>query len=156
MPLISLMILLSTSCWAQDEFGTWKMNPARSKFIVGPHPRAATVRIEPNGKGEIFTYDRITSDGQAVTISTILYLDGKERNGQPPVCSGGSGTQSSRRLDERTVEFTTKCANGLWGHFLHRLLPDAHDLIFDMTEGEPNGLRIQRQLILEKQALERR
>jgi len=150
--LIPLMILLGTSCWAQDMFGTWKMNPARSQFSDdNHHPRAVTVRIEPHEKGEVFTYDRINSNGQAVTVSMIVYLDGKERNGQACFCSGGSTTQSSRRLDERTIEIIAKCGNGLWSRIIRRLSADAHDLILDMTKSQPNGLRVKRQLVFEKQ-----
>ena len=145
-----LPVLLFTATGWAGEFGTWKMNPARSKFLVGSHPRSATVRIEPHVKGEVFTYDRVTSDGQAVTISTILYLDGKQRSGQPQICSGGSGIQSSRRLDDGSVEFSTQCKNGRWGRFVHRLTPGSRDLIFEMTQGEPKGLRIERQLVLEE------
>ena len=31
--------------------GTWKLNPAKSKFTPGPGPKSLTVKIEPAGKG---------------------------------------------------------------------------------------------------------
>ena len=148
--LIPWMILFSTSCWAQDMFGTWKMNPVRSQFSDdNHHPRAVTVRIEPHEKGEVFTYDRITSNGQAETISTVLYFDGKERNYQRGECSG---TKASRRLDKRTVEIVTKCDGRFWARFTLRLPPQPNELILDISEIRlSDGRRFDRHLVLEKQ-----
>jgi len=81
-------MLLGSACSAQDAFGTWKMNPARSTFVGDPHPRAITVRIEPHAKGQTFTFDRIRSNGQATTFSIILYMDGKDRDFHGAACSG--------------------------------------------------------------------
>ena len=82
MRMFGLLILFAAACWAEGAFGTWKMNPARSTFIGGPHPESLTVRIEPHAKGEVLTLDKTGGDGRATTFSTILYLDGKARDFQ--------------------------------------------------------------------------
>ena len=92
------MLLLTTASWADDPFGIWKINLARSTFIGEPHLKSFTVRFEPHPSGEVFTLDRIGGDGRATTSSTILYFDGKPRDFQDAGCSGA---QSSRRV-ERT------------------------------------------------------
>jgi hypothetical protein len=148
--LIPLMILLSTPCSAQDVFGTWKMNPTRSKFSdEGQHPQALTLRIEPHKKGIVFTFDRLTSHGQAETVSTLLYLDGQERNYQSVECLG---TQASRRLDRRTVELITKCDQTIRGRVIFRLLPQADELFLDISGIQPLrvGQRFQQRFVLEK------
>ena len=99
-----LLTLLSTPTWAQDAFGTWKMNPARSVFIGDPHPRAVTLRFVPHTKGEVFTWDKVGANGQTETVSIILYLDGKRRDFQDHSCPG-MGFQSSRRLGNRALRF---------------------------------------------------
>jgi hypothetical protein len=144
---IPLIMLLTTTTWAADPFGTWKMNPTRSTFIGDPHPRAVTVRIERHAKGEVFTFDRIRGDGQAVTTSTILYLDGKEREFQGEACSG---TQASRRIDRQTVEIIYKCQDRLI-RFTRLSPPVPSELIFDITEQFTDGRRFERHLVLEKQ-----
>lgn len=96
--------------WAGDAFGTWTTNPARSTVVPDPRPKSITIRIESHPKGEIFTLDRMEADGRSTTVSTILYLDGTPQDYQDPRCSG---TQSSRRVDGRTVEILRTCANGL-------------------------------------------
>src|SRR6202163_4553480 len=55
--------------------GTWKMNAARSTFAGGSPFKSLTVRIERHPKGEVFTLDRIETDGRTTSSSTILYLD---------------------------------------------------------------------------------
>lgn len=106
---ILLLALFACACWAEEAFGNWKMNPERSTFNGNSHPRSLTVRFEAHARGEVFTVDRIEADRRATASSTILYLDGKPRDFQD---SGCSGTQSSRRLDNRTVEILRNCDSG--------------------------------------------
>src|SRR5712692_8992957 len=110
MRIVLLLMLLgaSGSIWAEDAFGVWKVNPIRS---TAPYSDTVTVRFEPHDKGEVFTMDRVDADGRATTSSTILYFFGRLRDFQD---SGCSGTQSSRRVDKRTVEILRDCANGEW------------------------------------------
>ncbi len=142
------VILFATSCWAGGPFGTWKMNAARSKFIGDPRPKSLIVRFEPHPRGEVFTLDKIAWDGWAVTSSIILYLDGKGREFQSDSCSG---TQSSRRVDNRTVEILFNCDSGHWTRFVRRLPPQANELVLDIMGSLPDGRRFERHLILEKQ-----
>jgi hypothetical protein len=141
-------ILLGAACWA-DAFGVWKMNAARSTFTGDTQPKSFTVRIEPHAKGEVFTLDRIEADGRTTISSSIVYLDGKERDYQEPGCSG---TQSSRRVDSQTVEILRKCASGEWTRFVRRSALQAQELILDITEQYPDGRRFERRLVLEKQS----
>src|ERR1041384_2191706 len=106
--------LLSVSCFGQGlegTSGTWKMNAARSTFAGGAPFKSLTVRIERHPKGEVFTLDRIETDGRTTSASTILFLDGEPRRFEDFGCSG---IQSSRRADERTVEIVRMCASGAW------------------------------------------
>ncbi len=145
-----LLILLGSASWApasraEDAFGIWKVNPIRSR---DPYLKSLTVRFEPHAKGEVFTLNRIDRDGRTTTSSTILYLDGKPRDFDDTNCSG---TQSSRRVDNRTVEILHKCSNGEWTRFVRRLAVQPKDLILDITEQHTDGRRFERRLVLEKQ-----
>ena len=77
----------------------------------------------------------------------ILCLDGKERELQGDTCFG---TQSSRRVDGRTVEIVYRCRDG-WTRWMRRLPPETLELIFDVTEYLSDGRRFERRLVLEKQ-----
>src|SRR5579864_1288767 len=103
----TLVFLAAVTSWAAEAFGVWKLNQSRST-LAGGH-KSMTLRIEPHTQGEVFTLDTVAADGRASTFSTILYLDGKARDFRDSVCSG---TQSSKRVDSRTVEILRTCANG--------------------------------------------
>ena len=59
--------------------------------------------------GLLSTQSAFADTGPLDPSSTILYFDGKARDFQDSTCSG---TQSSRRLDARTVEILPTCAAG--------------------------------------------
>jgi hypothetical protein len=65
---------------------------------------------------------------------------------------GCLGAQSSRRVDNRTVETLRTCASGEWTRFVRRLAAQAHELVLEITEQQPNGRRVGRRLVLEKQS----
>src|SRR5258708_37759881 len=130
---ILLMLLLSTPNWAGDAFGIWKVNPIRS---TDPYPESLTVQFEPHAKGEVFTLDRIDGDGRVTTASTILYLDGNPRDFQDPKCSG---TQSSPRVDKRTVEVLRTCASGGWTRVVPRLAAAGDEFGPENTQPQPDA-----------------
>ncbi|MCI0624039.1 MAG: hypothetical protein L0387_20695 [Acidobacteria bacterium] len=146
---ILLMLLLIIAIQADDSFGNWRMNPARSTFAADLPPKSLTVRIEPHTKGEVFTVDRIEADGRAMTSSTILYFDGKPRDLEDVGCSG---TQSSRRLDGQTVEILHKCASGRWTRFIRRWAAQSNELILEIMEQQWDGRRFEKRLVLERQS----
>jgi hypothetical protein len=105
-----------------------------------------TLRIEPHNRGEVLTLDILAVDGRASTSSTILYLDGKARDFRDGVCSG---TQSSRRVDSRTVEILRECGGGRRVR-LTRRTEGSGVLILEVTEQNSEGRRFERRLVLER------
>jgi hypothetical protein len=144
-----LAALLSASCFAQT-FGAWRVNAGRFTFAGDAQPKSFTLRIEPHAKGELFTFDRVEADGRTTSSSTILYLDGTPRDFQELGCSG---TQSSRRMDNRTVEILRKCESGTSIRLVRRSAVQQQELVLDITEQHADGRRFERRLVFEKQAL---
>ena len=140
-----LFLLLSATSWAAESFGAWKLNRARS--TPAPGQKSVTVRIEAHTRGEVFTVDTVADDGRASTFSMILYFDGKARDFQDSTCSG---TQSSRRVDGRTVEILRECAGG-HRQLIRRSAVQPGVLILEITEHQTDGRRSERRLVLEKQ-----
>ena len=142
-----LLMLLAAACWAGAAYGTWKLNAARSTFVGDTRPRSFTIRIEPHSKGEVLTLDRIEADGRATSSSTLLYLDGTERDFRDTDCSG---TQSSRRIDTQTVEILRNCGAGAWVRFVRRAMP-RDQLVLEISEQRAGGRRFDRRLVFDKQ-----
>jgi hypothetical protein len=140
-----LLTLLGATSWAGEAFGVWKLNPARSTFVEN-HKRL-TIRIEPHIRGEVFTLDTVAADGRASTFSTVVYFDGKSRYFKDSACSG---TQSSRRVDSRTVEILCECAGGRQVRLIRRAVQPGV-LVLEITEQHPDGRRSEQRLVMEKQ-----
>lgn len=142
-----LLMPLGAACWAGAAFGTWRLNAARSTFAEDTQPRSLTVRIEPHAKGEVFTLDRIEADGRSVSLSTILYLDGTEREFRDGECSG---TQSSRRIDSQTIEILRNCGTGAWTRLVRRTTPK-NELVLEISERRADRRCFDRRLVFERQ-----
>jgi hypothetical protein len=142
------LIVFTTACWADSTFGTWKMDATRSTFAGGTQPKSLIVRIEPHAKGEVFTLDRVESDGRTMSSSTVLYFDGAPREFEDFGCSG---TQSSGQLDAQTTEILRVCASGEWMRLIWRASPKSDELVLEITEQSANGRRFDRRLTLERQ-----
>jgi hypothetical protein len=141
---IAVLIFVGATSWASDAFGVWKLNAALS--TGAGNEKRMTLRIEPHNRGEVLTLDILAADGQATTSSTILYLDGKARDFQDSVCSG---TQSSRRLDSRTVEILRECAGGRRFRLIRRV-ENSGVLILEVTEQNSEGRQFERHLVWKK------
>jgi hypothetical protein len=147
MRIILLLVLAGGVGLGDDADGVWKLSPGRSTFGEGRHPRNLILRIERRPSGEVFTVDRTEEDGRSSTYSTVLFLDGKPRDYQDLKCKG---TQSSQRLDTRTVEITRTCEVGGWMRFIRRVNTDG-ELVLEVSGQRLNGRQVQGRLVLEKQ-----
>lgn len=111
----------------------------------GPGPQQ--FRIEPHATGEVFTVERTERDGRSSSDSTILYLDGKPRDYQDSDCTG---TQSSQRVDSRTVQILRTCEAGGWMRIVRRVNRNGQ-LILELSRRRTDGRQVQMRLVFEKQ-----
>jgi hypothetical protein len=144
--LCSNMLVLCPD-WGADAVGVWKWSPGRSTFAVDRQPRNLILRIERHSSGEVLTVDRTEQDGRSFTDSTVLFLDGKPRDYQAPDCSG---TQSSQRVDSRTVEILRTCEAGAWIRFMRRVIAD-NELVLQVSRRGTDGHQVETRLVLQKQ-----
>ena len=140
-----LFILFAASSQAGEPYGVWKVNPTHS--TPAENRKSVTLRIESHAQGEVFTLDTVAPDGRASTSSTILYFDGKARDFQDAGCSG---TQSSRRVDGRTIEILRDCGTGRQIRLVRRMTPQGV-LIFEVFEQFPGGRHSERRLLMKKE-----
>ena len=146
--ILTLLIrLLIPVGFAQQESGSWKLNPNRSTFSGEIPPKTLVLRIEPHPKGEMITVDQTDTAGRAISYSAVLYLDGVARPFQDDRCSG---TRSSRRVDSQTVEMLCNCTNGESTRFVLRQAEQGKELILGITEQRTGGRRLEQRLVLER------
>jgi hypothetical protein len=146
--MILLLVLAGGAGWGGgDAVGVWKWNPDRSTFAADRQLRSLILRIEHHPIGEVFTVDRTERDGRSTTDSTVLFLDGKPRDYQGLDCTG---TQSSQRVDNRTVEILRTCEAGEWIRFIRRVNANG-ELVLEVSDRRPDGRQVQIRFVLEKQ-----
>jgi hypothetical protein len=132
---------------ADPVLGTWRLNAARSTFAGDTQPKSLTVRIEPHAKGEVFTLDRTETNGRSTSSSVLLYFDGRARAFDEAGCSG---TQSSQRLDSRTVEILNDCTGGQSTRIVRRSGQQPNELVLEITDQYADGRYYERRLVLER------
>lgn len=123
------------------------MDAAHSTFNGEARPKTVTVRVEQHPKGEVLTVDRVEVDGRTISSSTVLYLDSVSREFQDFGCSG---MQSSRRVDNNTIEILRTCKNGTWTRLIQRTTAEQKDLVLEITEQYADGRHFERRLVLDR------
>ena len=144
---VVLLALLALAGRAQTVVGAWKLNPARSTLSGQTQPKTLVLRVEPRPNGEVVTVDRTEVNGQSTSTSSILYFDGAARSFENAGCSG---SQTSRRLNEQSVEILRHCTSGDWERVVRRLTQRGKELVVEITR-QHSGRRSEERLVLEKQ-----
>jgi hypothetical protein len=107
------VILSVTGLPAQTNpmIGTWKLNPAKSKYTPGPAPKSQTATIEAAGDGIKNVTKGIAGDGSAVGYEyTASSLDGKDYPITGSATPSGADTIAVKRITANTLESTMKKA----------------------------------------------
>src|ERR1700735_172892 len=63
---------------ANSFVGSWKMNPAKSKFTGIAGPKSLSREVVAQGAGAKFTYSGVAADGKAIDYSFTTNYDGKD------------------------------------------------------------------------------
>ena len=151
--LLLLAVLgLAGSLWAGDPIiGTWKMNPAKSKF---PSPQLTqkeqTEVYREIGNGQIeLTYRSINSDG-ALTVEVFIF---PAKGGAAEVVKGANGGKSYIEIKINPNEWYATCLeNGKQLWVLHKAISkDGKTLAKTSREIDEQGNFLEYHLVLEKQ-----
>lgn len=90
---------------ADQQSGTWKMNPAESKYNPGPAPKSITVTIDSDADNIKLASDGIDAAGNPTHVEYTAKYDGKD---YPITGLPNADTVSLKRLDARTTQSTVK------------------------------------------------
>lgn len=93
-------------CFAGDspQMGTWKLNEGKSKMDPNG-PKNNTVVYSAAGDQMKVTVDGMDAKGQAIHSEWTGMFDGKDH---PVTGNPGEDTRAYTKIDDRTLEFTSK------------------------------------------------
>jgi len=103
--LLCAALALAVTAAADQHSGTWKMNPAKSKYSPGPAPKSTTVKVEADEKGVKIDAELVNADGSPAHVQYDAKFDGKD---YPVTGIGYADAVSVKRIDANTIEATMK------------------------------------------------
>jgi len=87
------LLAFATPLFASDPFaGTWKLNPAKTKYTTGTAPKAVTLVIEEQGANLLVTATGTNADGSPVSVTYTVPI------------KGGAGTVQTGDFDGITAK----------------------------------------------------
>ncbi len=106
--LLLVALALNVSAAAADQqSGTWKMNPAKSKYSPGPAPKSVTVKIDSDADNIKLSSDGIDAAGNPTHIEYTAKYDGQD---YPITGVPNADTIALERIDTSTIQSTSKKA----------------------------------------------
>ena len=103
MLLLAVFGLVSLAWAADPAIGTWKMNPAKSKFSY-PTPKSYTITFSAQDNGVKAVEDEVDAEGKATHRSWTAKYDGKDY----PVTAPDVDAISVKKPAANTVEYVCK------------------------------------------------
>jgi hypothetical protein len=106
MTLLLVALALNVAAAPADQHsGTWKMNPAKSKYSPGPAPKSTTVKIDSDADNIKLSADGIDATGNPTHVEYTAKYDGKD---YPITGVPNADTISLERPDASTIRSTLK------------------------------------------------
>jgi len=106
--LLIAALVLSVAAAADQHSGTWKMNPAKSKYSPGPTPRSVTVNVDCDENGIKLDAEGTNQDGTPTHVEYSAKFDGKKY----PIIGTYADTVSVKRIDANTIQSTLRKKDG--------------------------------------------
>ena len=150
----SLVVLLGVSVSAADRmnpafFGTWKLNPAKSKADPGPMVKSQTVTIEPQGDGFTLTADTENADGTTSHTVRTAAFDGKGVSVQGT--TNPNAEELYTRLGDRSLKREIRVGGQVTNTLTATLSADGKSYTSETIATNGQGQTIHNQFVLEKQ-----
>ena len=104
--LLLMLFAMAIAAAAADQLsGTWKINPAKSKYSPGPAPKSLTVKVDSDENNFNVSADGTDADGKPTHVAYNAKFDGKD---YPVTGLPYAETVSVQRVDASTVQSNLK------------------------------------------------
>ena len=128
--------------------GTWKLDPAKSRFSPGPAPKSQTAKLDAVDGGMKVVADRIESEGTRTHFEWTAKFDGKD---YPVKGDPGRDAVSVKKIDDYTLEITNKKAGKVTSTIRAVYARDGKSRTETTTGTNPQGQKIENVTVWAKQ-----
>ena len=119
--------------------GTWKLDPAKSRFSPGPALKSQTAKLAAVDGGLKVVADRIDADGTRTHFEWTAKFDGKD---YPVKGDPNRDAVSVRKIDDYTLEITNKKGGKATGTIKAVYAKDGKSRTETATGTNPQGQKI--------------
>jgi hypothetical protein len=150
--LLAVVVVLGAAmltAQADPAIGTWKFNPAKSKYDPGPAPKSNMVVVTAAGEGRL----KISAKGEGAdgTPLGLDYTVAQDRKDVPVKGSAAYDTLSSSRIDPNTTQQTRKKAGKVVQTATVAISSDGKTLTVTTTGTDERGRKINTVAVFDKQ-----
>jgi hypothetical protein len=103
--LLLVALAVNVAAAADQHSGTWKMNPAKSKYSPGPTPKSITLKVDAEENNIKINADGTDADGSPTHVEYSAKFDAKD---YPVTGLPYADAVSVKRIDTNTIQATLK------------------------------------------------
>jgi hypothetical protein len=146
--MLVLLVFASTLCAADPFVGTWKMNPAKTKYTVGTAPKEQTVTITETGSNLNVKVAGTAADGSKISIGyTVPSAGGAGKMVESSAYDGISGKRIG--ANEREMSYMKGGKSVYTAH--SKLSADGNSLSVATKGLNPMGQTVDANVVYDKQ-----
>jgi hypothetical protein len=145
--LLGTLFITAGAMAADAVVGTWKLNPAASKFS-GTAPKSATRAYVENADGTSLDQKIVSADGKEMSMHVTIKYDGKDHT----VTGNPDGDAiAAKVIDAHTTEFTLKRSGKAVGTVRRVVSADGKTLTVNNKGTHPDGKAYDDTLVFDRQ-----
>ena len=146
--MLVLLVFASTLCAADSFVGTWKMNPAKTKYKMGTAPKEQTVTITETGSDLNVKVAGTATDGSKISIAyTVPSAGGTGKILEPSAYDGISGKRIG--ANEREISYMKGGKSVYTAH--SKVSADGSSLSVASKGVNPMGQTVEADVVYDKQ-----
>jgi len=149
--LLAFVVVLGAvvvSAQTDPAVGTWKMNPAKSKYDPGPVPKSNTIVITAVSNGIKVSAKGVDGEGNPTSTDyTVMY----DRKDVPVKGPAAYDSVSASRIDPNTTQLTRKKGGKVVQTATRAVSSDGKTMIVTTTGTDEKGRKINTVAVFDKQ-----
>lgn len=146
--LVAELAIFVATATADEHSGTWKLNPAKSKYSPGPAPKYLTETIQLDEKSYKVEGNGAAGNGKPMHLEFDAKFDGKD---YPIIGVPWADMQSARWVDAHTPQLIQKKAGHIMMTVTCKVSTDGKTRTCAMKGKDEQGRNVNNVVVFERQ-----